>query len=332
MGQADPHRDSPPLRIGTRGSALALWQANFVRDQLQRRGWPARLEIITTSGDRFSARVSALGGKGLFTREIEEALLAHRIDLAVHSLKDVPAQLPEGLVLGAIPERGDPRDVLLAGAGVTLRQLAHGACVGTSSLRRQAQLLALRPDLKILPWPGNIDTRLRRWRDGGAEAIVLAAAGLARLAATDGISEWFAPADFLPAAGQGALAIECRASDAGLLSQLRQLHHPLSAHAVAAERAVLKRLGAGCHSALAAHAAFEHGSLHLRARLFSPDGRECLQAEEQAALSLDAGNDANSLTFAAGALELGARVAADLERQGAQRLLQFAAVSVEELP
>ncbi len=303
------------MRIGTRGSALALWQANFVRAELQQRGWPAQLAIITTSGDRHSARLRAMGGKGLFTKEIEEALLEHRIDLAVHSLKDVPAELPAGLVLGAIPPRADPRDVLLAHDGRTLARLPNCARVGTSSLRRQAQLLHRRPDLAIVPLSGNIDTRLRKWRDGDAAAIVLAAAGLDRLQADAAISERFEPADFLPAAGQGALAIECRAGDAAVLARLSALHHAASACAVAAERRVLEALGAGCHTALAAYADFHQGDLRLRARLFSPDGRDCLEAEAR--------RPAPELDDAA-ARKLGDRVAESLQRQGAARLLALA--------
>ncbi len=316
MAPAASSSSLPPLRIGTRGSALALWQANYVRAELERRGWPARLEIIATSGDRYSARLSSMGGKGLFTREIEQALLAARVDLAVHSLKDVPAELPPGLALGAIPERADPRDVLLAAGGKTLAQLPPGARVGTSSLRRRAQLLALRPELEIVPLSGNIDTRLRKWRAGEAAAIVLAAAGLLRLDSQQGISEWFDPGVFLPAAGQGALAIECRADDAALLERLRALHHAPSAAAAGAERRVLQALGAGCQSALAVHADSMAEGLRLRARLFSPDGRECLKAEARGPAPL----------------ALGAEVARQLQLQGAARLLQLGARPAPSLP
>lgn len=271
--------DMAPLRLGSRGSALARWQAEEVARRLAALGQQCRIEYVTTTGDRRTdVPLAAIGGKGLFTQEIEAGLLAGTLDCAVHSLKDVPSTLPEGLVLGAILEREDARDALVAPPGATLAGLARGARVGTSSLRRQAQLLALRPDVTVLPLRGNVDTRLRRFRAGDFDALLLAAAGLQRLGLAGEIRERLAPEQFLPAAGQGVLAIECRAEDAATRARLQPLHHPPTALAVAAERALLRRLDCGCQAPVAAYAQVAGGELSLAALVASPDGFRVVRA------------------------------------------------------
>ncbi len=252
----NPEGIQNPLRIGARGSKLALWQAGWVRDQLQVRGMDAELIPITTSGDRSTSPwLANAGGKGLFTKELEEALLEKRIDLAVHSLKDVPARLPGGLVLAATLERADARDGLLAAPGITsLCMLPHGARVGTSSPRRHAQLRRSRPDLTVLPLRGNLDTRIRKWRAGEYDALIVAMAGLQRLQ-FPGIQPLpLEPDVMLPAAGQGIVCIECRAEDLRSRARLAALHHNVTGLAAAAERRLLRRLGVGCQSPFAAYA------------------------------------------------------------------------------
>ncbi len=277
---SNPEGIQTPFRIGTRGSKLALWQAGWVRDQLQARGMDAELIPITTSGDRSTSPwLANAGGKGLFTKELEEALLEKRIDLAVHSLKDVPARLPGGLVLAATPERADARDGLLAAPGITsLNMLPHGARVGTSSPRRHAQLRRSRPDLTVLPLRGNLDTRIRKWRAGEYDALIVAMAGLQRLQ-FPGIQPLpLEPDVMLPAAGQGIVCIECRAGDLRSRARLAALHHNATGLAAAAERRLLRRLGVGCQSPFAAYAELilsrpghsdekKPGQIHLRARL-----------------------------------------------------------------
>ncbi len=256
------------LRIGSRGSPLALWQARWTADRLGELGHECRIEIIRTTGDKITGvALSKVGGKGLFTKEIEEALLAGAIDLAVHSMKDVPTELPAGLVIAAVPVREDPRDAL---AGRRLADLAQGARVGTSSLRRAAQLLAIRPDLVVEPVRGNVDTRLRKLDEGAYDAIVLASAGLRRLDLASRIAESLAPETMCPAAGQGALAIETRAETA---DAVEALDHPETRAAVTAERAVLRGLGGGCQVPIGAHARVSGPSLAIDAVVVSPDGR-----------------------------------------------------------
>lgn len=279
-----PMSEAAPLRLGSRGSALARWQADAVARRLAAVGQASRIAYVTTTGDRRTdVPLAAIGGKGLFTQEIEAGLLAGELDAAVHSLKDVPSTLPEGLVLGAILEREDARDVLIAPPGTTLESLAQGARVGTSSLRRQAQLLMLRPDVTVLPLRGNVDTRLRKYREAEFDALLLAAAGLDRLGLSQAISERLAIEQFLPAAGQGVLAIECRADDAATLAQLRPLHHAPTAEAIAAERALLRRLDCGCQAPVAAYAETAGEELTLRALVAAPDGRRVVRAEASGA-------------------------------------------------
>src|SRR5579864_2550182 len=250
------------LVIASRGSQLALWQARWVERQLAAAGLESRIEIIKTTGDKITdVPLAKVGSKGLFTKEIEEALLAERADLAVHSLKDLPTELPEGLILAGVPAREDPRDAIV---GRRLAELAHGAKVGTSSLRRAAQLRKLRPDLAIESVRGNLDTRLRKLDEGRYDAIVLAAAGLKRLGWGERIAELLAPEVMCPAVGQGALALESRESGAGK-DACAALDHPATRAAVTAERAVLAALGGGCQVPIGAYATVADGRLRLLA-------------------------------------------------------------------
>jgi hydroxymethylbilane synthase len=241
-----------PLRIGSRGSQLALWQANHIADALRSLGHSVSIQIIKTTGDllqdsRFqAANPGAEDGKGIFIKEIEEALAAGTIDLAVHSLKDLPTELSPQFVIAAIPARVDARDVLVTVNGATLNNLPKNARVGTTSPRRQTQLLALRDDLQFVAMRGNVDTRLRKLQEGQADALVLAAAGLDRLGLTQSISHRFSVAEICPAPGQGALAIECRADDAATQALLAPLDDAVTRYAVTAERAALHGLGGGC--------------------------------------------------------------------------------------
>ena len=260
---------STPTIIATRESRLALWQAEHVRDLLRERfGMAVDLLGMTTRGDQILDRaLSKVGGKGLFVKELETALEDGRAHLAVHSLKDVPMDLPEGFVLAAILEREDPRDAFVSSRHADLRSLPEGACVGTSSLRRVVQLLALRPDLRIEPLRGNLDTRLRKLDEGQYDAIVLAAAGLKRLGLASRIRAVFEVDEMLPAAGQGALGIEVREDAVALRQALAALVHTPTFLAAHAERAVSRALGGSCSMPLAAHAVWEGAQLRLRAAL-----------------------------------------------------------------
>jgi hydroxymethylbilane synthase len=290
------------LIIGSRGSALALWQARFVASLLDQAGFAARIAIIKTTGDHLqTASLTQAGGKGLFTKELEEALLSGAIDVAVHSLKDLPTELPEGLAIAAIPERESPFDALL---GKTLAELPAGARVGTSSARRVAQLHRLRGDLAIEPIRGNVDTRLRKLKEGQFDAILLAVAGLKRLGLETEIAQVFSPAEICPAPGQGALAIQTRAGG-DVEEACGRLNHAASSEAVRCERAVLGALGGGCQLPVGAFAEMVDDALRVQAVVVSPDGMHCLRVE------------------AAGAHpeELGRSVAADLLARGAAGLL-----------
>jgi len=268
------------IKIGSRGSALALWQANWVRDSLLKQ-WPeliVTIEKITTSGDRFlDAPLSRVGGKGLFTKEIEEALLDHRVDIAVHSMKDVPAALPEDLSIAVITEREDPRDVLISKENITLKNLPQGARVGTSSLRRQAQLLKFRPDLKITPLRGNVVTRISKLENDGLDAIILAAAGVKRLQWQDKISEYIDINICLPAIGQGALGLEIRGNDKNVLQYISDLDHYQTHIELTAERALLKKLQGGCQVPIAAHAKVDGKNIKLTAMVSSLDGKRFIE-------------------------------------------------------
>jgi hydroxymethylbilane synthase len=262
------------LTIGSRGSRLAVWQARWIQVRLQDFGVECRVEIIHTTGDKITdVALSKVGTKGLFTKEIEEALLQGTIDLAVHSLKDMPTDLPAGLTLAAIPEREDPRDALV---GARLEELAQHARVGTSSLRRAAQLRGIRPDLEIENIRGNVDTRLRKLDEKQYDAIVLASAGLRRLGWENRITELLDPSVMCPAPGQGALAVETR-SDGGEAQEIsKRLDHRETRSAVTAERAVLAALGGGCQVPIGAYATVEHGRIQLQAVIVSPDGTQII--------------------------------------------------------
>src|SRR5579872_136934 len=266
------------LRIGSRGSQLALWQANHIASLLKANGHHVEIEIIRTTGDKIAdIALSQVGTKGMFTKEIEEALAEGRVHLAVHSLKDLPTEVTPGFELAAITRREDPRDVLLSRDHRGLNQLPQGARVGTSSLRRQAQLRALRPDLEIHPLRGNVDTRLRKLESGEFDAIILAAAGLRRLGRTELVRE-FIPAEIMcPAAGQGALGIEVREGDAETRQHLEFLNDPAARAATSCERALLNRLGGGCQVPIGAFAELLQGRLHLNAIVADPDGTKLLR-------------------------------------------------------
>lgn len=293
--------------IGSRGSQLALWQSRWVAARLGELGVEARIEIIKTTGDKVTdVALSKVGTKGLFTKELEEALVAREVDLAVHSLKDMPTELPGGLTLAAVPEREDPRDAII---GARLADLPAGARVGTSSLRRAAQLRAVRPDLLVESIRGNLDTRLRKLDEGQFDAIVLAAAGLRRLGWAERISELLEPSVMCPAVGQGALAIETRNGADPAAAICARLNHAVTARCVEAERAVLRALGGGCQVPIGAHASIVAGqAMRLQAVVAAPDGGELI---------------AHHLTGAQDdASALGAAMAEHLLANGARRILE----------
>lgn len=299
-----------PLRIGTRGSALALWQSRSIARVLaEQTGDEPELVIIKTSGDKFQKlSFSQIGTKGVFIKELEDALLDERIDLAVHSMKDVPTELPEGLTIAAIGKREDMRDALLSLKGGTLASLPKGARVGTSSLRRQSQLLAARPDLRMLELRGNVDTRIEKLKRGDYDAIVLAKAGLDRLGLSSNISEVLSYEISLPAAGQGAIGIEARSADADTLRVLVSLEDPETRAAVTAERSALAGLGGGCQVPIGAWGRMGNGKLLLDVAVLSPDGTQRL-------VEKDAGSVGE-------ADAIGRRVAQKLRERGATALLE----------
>lgn len=272
------------LRIATRKSPLALWQAEYIRQQLLLH-WPhlcVELVPLLTSGDKFlKDKLLAVGGKGLFVKELEEALLAHEADIAVHSTKDVPAVLPPGLDLPIICTRDNPFDALVSLRYANLRSLPPKAIVGTASLRRQSQLLAYRPDLQIKTLRGNINTRLAKLEAGEYDAIILAASGLERMGLKDCISEYLAAEVMLPTCGQGALSIECRRDDIEVLNLIAPLNDASSALCVRTERLVNAQLGGNCHVPLAVFCTFKEEQLHVRTRLLSLDGTICLAHESK---------------------------------------------------
>lgn len=264
------------LRIGTRGSVLALWQANHVKATLEslHAGLEIELTTIKTTGDKITdVPLAKVGGKGLFVKEIEEALVRREIDLAVHSMKDVPTKLPESLHLAVVTQREDPRDALLSRDGTGFLMLPPGSVVGTSSLRRQAQLRARRPDLKFDSLRGNLDTRMRKLREGKYAAIILAAAGLKRLGLADQVTEFLEPDLSLPAIGQGALGLECRRDDERTNQLLLPLDHPDTHVCVEAERALLERLEGGCQVPIAAYGVLAGADrIRLEGLVVSVDG------------------------------------------------------------
>jgi hydroxymethylbilane synthase len=278
-----PVATPPALRLGTRASALALAQASAMADALRRRGAAVDIVAMRTEGDRLlGARLADVGGKGLFVREIEDALADGRVDLAVHSLKDLPAEQPPGLELVAFPPREDPRDVLVTRGAASLQALPAGATVGTSSLRRRAILLSLRPDLAVAPLRGNVDTRLRKLAEGACEAIVLAAAGLRRLGLQPDHVVLLEADVFVPAVGQGIIAVEVRREDRRTRALVAALDDPATRACALAERAYLRRLGASCNTPMAAHATLRDGRLGMTAVVASDDGARILRAEAAA--------------------------------------------------
>ena len=293
------------LVIGSRGSQLALWQANWIAARLAECGQETRIEIIKTTGDKITdVPLAKVGTKGLFTKEIEEALLDGRIDLAVHSLKDLPTEIPAGLTIAAIPEREDPRDALV---GVTLKNLTAGAKIGTSSLRRAAQLRVIRKDLRIESVRGNLDTRVRKLDEGQYEAIVLASAGLTRLGWAHRITEILSPEVMCPAVGQGALAVETRV-DGPARDVCAGLDHAMTRAAVTAERAVLASLGGGCQVPIGSHAQVSREMVQLVGVVISPDGEQVVRKSDQGAVTE--------------AEYVGRRVGAALLAEGAREILE----------
>lgn len=300
------------VRIGTRGSQLALWQANYIKDRIETAFPDKTVEIITikTTGDRITDRpLAAVGGKGLFVKEIEAALLEERVDLAVHSMKDMPGELPKGLVIGVIPERENPYDVLISRDHKVLAEYAKGAKIGTSSLRRGSQLKHARPDLEIASIRGNLDTRLRKLKEGEYDAIVLAAAGLRRLGQADEISEYLTDATMVPAVGQGALCIESRETDPEMEEIMAALDHGPTRVCVEGERAFLRKIEGSCHIPVACFGKItDDGRVLLTAVVASEDGREVIR---------------ESMTAGTGEVEaMGQKLAEQLLANGGKRILE----------
>ena len=298
------------LRIATRKSALALWQANHVRALLNDAHPGVEIELvkIVTEGDRILDRpLAEIGGKGLFLKELERAMLDGQADLAVHSMKDVPASMATGLVLEAVLPRANPYDALVSRDGKPFARLPAGSRIGTSSLRRKSQLLALRPDLEVSDLRGNVDTRLRKLDEGQYDAIILACAGLQRLGLGDRITETLQPPDWLPASTQGIIGLQCRGDDGDTRSLIAPLADTDTMVIASAERAVARVLQATCQVPLAVHAVLEGGIVHLRSVVGTTDGRQTIRAEGEAS--------------AREAVALGERVAADLLKSGAGSII-----------
>ncbi|MDT7910630.1 MAG: hydroxymethylbilane synthase [Thermocrinis sp.] len=295
------------LRLGTRKSKLALWQANFVKERLEALGCKVELVPITTTGDKIlDAPLAKIGGKGLFVKEIENALLAGEIDLAVHSLKDVPMIIPEGLTLSAITEREEPYDVLISRNGKKLEELPSGAVVGTSSLRRQVQIKRRRRDLKVEILRGNVDTRLRKLKEGLYDAIVLAYAGVKRMGLSGEISQVLE--DFIPAVGQGSLAIETRAEDERVINFVKVLNHRESWLRAVCERAFLRELQGGCQVPIGAYAWIEGDRIKIKGFISDLEGERFLEGYEEGGLQE--------------AEEVGKRLAQRLLREGGEEILK----------
>lgn len=299
------------LRIGTRGSLLARTQTGMVVEALRAANPDVEIEtqIIQTTGDvQRNVPFAQVGTKGMFVKEIEQALLDGTIDVGVHSLKDMPSELPEGLELACVPKREDPYDALLSRNGLTFADLPQYAVVGTSSLRRQAQLRAIRPDLRVEELRGNLDTRMRKLDEGEYDSILLAVAGLNRLGLGDRITERLSPEICVPAAGQGALALETRCGDTQTLARLQALHDPETAAAVTAERTFLEMLGGGCSVPAGALATIQGDRLHLVGLIAAPNGRQVVRAEHEGVIS--------------DAAQIGAELSATLLAQGGRELLK----------
>jgi hydroxymethylbilane synthase len=280
------------LRIGSRGSQLALWQAHHISDLLRGQGHTVELEIIKTTGDKITeVALSQVGTKGMFTKEIEEALLDSRVDLAVHSLKDLPTELASDFEIAAITKRENPRDVFCSARFNSIDELPKGANVGTSSLRRQAQLRAIRPDLRIHPLRGNVDTRLRKLEAGEYDAIILAAAGLYRLGKTQLVRQIIPIEVMTPAAGQGALGIEIRRGDTAIRKHLAFLDDAAARATTTCERALLNKLGGGCQVPIGAFAEAENGRIHLDGLVAHPDGSKSLRESREGNDPVQLGSD-----------------------------------------
>ena len=323
-----------PIRIGSRGSQLALWQANHIAQQLRERGHAVEIEVIRTIGDRMQdpafvapatfADGSPLDSKGIFIKEIEDALLDGRIDLAVHSLKDLPTSLDARFAIAAVPERADARDAFICEDFWGLHMLPMHSTVATTSPRRKAMILALRPDIRFIEMRGNIDTRLRKWSEGEADALVLAAAGLDRIGRAENVHQRFAVDELTPAPGQGALALETRSpaisldGDATLFAVVRGLNHIDSEFATQAERHVLAALGGGCQLPLGAYCHRVDDHWHLHAQVAAPDGEQVAHVIERAPMGITAE-------------VLGHRAADELKRRDAMELLRPAETHDSEL-
>ena len=297
--------------IGTRGSKLALRQSLMVKEALENlwEGLEVELSIIKTTGDKITdVPLAKVGGKGLFVKEIEDALLAGSVDLAVHSMKDVPAELPSGLIIGAIPKREDPRDVLVSVSYRSLMDLPQGAMVGTSSLRRTVQIRMLRPDLKVETLRGNLDTRLRKVKEGLFDAVILAAAGIHRMGWHEVITEYLDPQEFLPAVGQGALGIEIREDDREIAELVSKIHDKTTAFSVTAERSFLRELEGGCQVPIGCHCFVENGTVRLIGMIASLDGATVVRDEIKGRLDE--------------AEMLGRKLAQELRRKGGEEILK----------
>lgn len=262
------------LVIGTRGSKLALWQAEHIKGMVEEiTGLPVRLKVIKTTGDKIlDVPLAKVGGKGLFTKELEVALMAGEVDMCVHSMKDVPTELPEGLFIAAMPKRVDPRDVIVSGKGYTLDTLPEGARVGTSSLRRVAQVRNLRPDVEIVDVRGNLDTRMRKAEEGVVDAVILAAAGITRMGWADRITHYIEPEQMISAVGQGAIGVEIREDDEDMRHLMERIGHPETMECVTAERVVMRRLEGGCQVPIGAYARIEGATMVMDAMVGSLDG------------------------------------------------------------
>lgn len=298
------------IKIGSRDSALAMWQSEFVVAQLEKITDEYTFEIVPvkTKGDKIlNVSLAKVGDKGLFTKELEQAMLDGETDLAVHSMKDVPTNLVEGLIIGSILKREDPRDVIISPHGYTFETLPLGAKVGTSSLRRKAQIQNLRPDLKICDVRGNLNTRMRKMHEENFDALILAAAGVIRMGWSEEISEYL-PIDLsLPAVSQGAIGIECRADDAEILELISKINDPTTAICVQAERALLRALEGGCQIPIAAHAVIENEQIYLKGLVASLDGKRVIRRDIRG--SVDEAED------------LGIKLAANLSALGADEIL-----------
>jgi hydroxymethylbilane synthase len=296
---------SSTLRIGSRGSQLALWQANYISALLRARGHEIEIEIIHTTGDKITdVALAKVGTKGMFTKEIEEALAAERVDLAVHSLKDLPTESPNGFEIAAITKREDPRDAFCSREYSRIEDLPQGARVGTSSLRRQAQLKSIRPDLDVHPLRGNVDTRLRKLEQGEYDAIILAASGLNRLGKTELVRQVIPAEIMCPAAGQGALAIEIREGDSKMRDALRFLDDPSVRSATTCERSLLHSLGGGCQVPIGAFAETKNGRLHLESIVADPDGSKVLRDSRDGTDPGKLGQEAGTALLARGGRQI----------------------------